>query len=293
MTTPAPFYRLALRRELERRCEQNPRYSIRAFARSIGVNDGALSQIISGKRVPSDRTSKKLMMALELDPVNAQRFWLSLHDVQNSKRNSKPKSFTAGSKAESRDGISVGPGGSALLSGSRSHAKKTQENVQTTISLEEFQVIADWYHIALMEMCQNPRFEPTAKYISKRLKISEAQSTAAMQRLVELGYIEPVKAGYKKKRKDMTTDDKATTTSAHRIHQKQMLTKAIDALDEVPIECRSQIGMTMNIDPRLIPKAKQMIQKFSEELCTFLEGGRSRQVYQLSLSLFPLETIQD
>lgn len=53
-----------LRRELHKRCEKNPRYSLRAFARFLAIEPSALSKILHGKRIPSERTHQKLVDAL-------------------------------------------------------------------------------------------------------------------------------------------------------------------------------------------------------------------------------------
>jgi uncharacterized protein (TIGR02147 family) len=76
--------------------------------------------------------------------------------------------------------------------------------------------------------------------------------------------------------------------------QKQILTQALVALEEVPIEKRDQTSMTMAIDSSLIPEAKLRITRFRRELSSFLENGKKKdQVYQLALSLFPLTQIED
>src|ERR1700761_4517065 len=84
-TMKAPFYKVYLQEELARRCERNPRYSVRAFARALDINDGALSQILSGKRVPAYRTAQRIIRALMLSPDEEQSFLASLAERHRSR----------------------------------------------------------------------------------------------------------------------------------------------------------------------------------------------------------------
>ena len=46
----AQNFQTCLRNELERRCKANPAYSLRAFAKFLGVDPSFLSKVLSGKR---------------------------------------------------------------------------------------------------------------------------------------------------------------------------------------------------------------------------------------------------
>src|SRR5580698_8295148 len=72
------FYKTILEEELSRRAEVNPRYSLRAMARALGIEPGALSEILSGKRVPSYKMAQKILAALELEPETQTQFLESL-----------------------------------------------------------------------------------------------------------------------------------------------------------------------------------------------------------------------
>ena len=55
------------------RKEKNPRYSLRAFARSLGVSSGQLSEILSGKRPLSHKLARRISIALALTDSEGQR----------------------------------------------------------------------------------------------------------------------------------------------------------------------------------------------------------------------------
>jgi uncharacterized protein (TIGR02147 family) len=71
--------------------------------------------------------------------------------------------------------------------------------------------------------------------------------------------------------------------------QKQILEKALEALENDPIETRSMTGMTMAIDPSKIPEAKKLISEFNRKMSKFLETGKKSEVYELQISLFSLQ----
>ncbi len=82
-----PFYREYLRRELQRRAENNPRYSLRAFASALEINAGTLSRILSGKQVISRNLAKKLAEMLELGSQEHEQFLYSVFKDQWMKEN--------------------------------------------------------------------------------------------------------------------------------------------------------------------------------------------------------------
>ncbi|MGZ3744054.1 MAG: hypothetical protein ACXWRE_12165 [Pseudobdellovibrionaceae bacterium] len=55
------------------RKEKNPRYSLRAFARSLGVSSGQLSEILSEKRPLSHKLARRISVALALPLPESQK----------------------------------------------------------------------------------------------------------------------------------------------------------------------------------------------------------------------------
>ena len=56
-----------LRQELRRRCERNPRYSIRAFARALEIHPSTLAAILAEKRPLTRKTAIRLASRLAKD----------------------------------------------------------------------------------------------------------------------------------------------------------------------------------------------------------------------------------
>lgn len=69
---------------------------------------------------------------------------------------------------------------------------------------------------------------------------------------------------------------------------KSKIGRSLISLEEDPVDIRDFSGITMAIDPKKIPEAKERIKKFRRELCQFLESENQQQVYQLNIQFFPM-----
>ena len=262
MEAHSPQYLLSLRRELESRCERNPRYSLRSFARSLDVTPATLSRILAGKRVPSYKLAQKLLNGLDLAPTEQSAFIDSLTTTQKA-----------------RDLTRVAP----------VFRKATAALKPTDLSINVFRIIADYYHYAILELTFTEDFNPDVNAIAARLGIGVTETKLAIERLISVGLLEQVDGTYRKTEEHITTADKQLTTPALRRRQKQVLEKAMHSLENDPLEKRNMTAMTMAIDPAQLPIAKKMIEEFTNRLCAFLESGKRKKVYELSVGLFPLE----
>jgi uncharacterized protein (TIGR02147 family) len=262
-----PFYQTALKRELAKRIERNPRYSLRAFAGALDTDAGTLSQVMSGKRAPSFKLSQQLVSNLGLSPEDKIQFIGSIAEHQKSRglRRLSP----AFRKYEGNEASST--------------------TVTKELSVELFKIISDWYHYAILELACTKNFKSNPAWIASQLNITETEAALAMDRLIELELLERDENGKLKKTDAMlSTGPMEFTTAAHRKRQRQILEKSIDSLDNHPLDSRNHAAVTMGIDPERLPEAKRRIDKFIEEMCGFLEGGSRKQVYEMQISLFPL-----
>lgn len=272
MSEAEPQYRRMLREEFAKRAEKNSRYSVRAFAKSLRLDSGALSQILAGSRIPSERVSKKLIDRLGLSPEDQAKFLSSLahtHSSRNLQRVSRYfKRLAATPNVE---------GASA-----NTHYRE--------LSPDLFRTISDWYHYAILELTFVEGFKSDPRWVASELGITLTEAKLGIIRLVELGYLREESGRLVKSVPPLLTTDRHLTSVAHRKRQRQILEKSIVALDEVPIADRNHSAMTMAIDTDRIPEAKAMIQKFFNELSLFLESGpRKNAVYEASIGLFPLQ----
>lgn len=170
---------------------------------------------------------------------------------------------------------------------------KQSENkiVFTQVELDIIRSISDWYHDAIIELLRTKGVKSNADYIAKRLGITEQEAEAAISRLMNLGIIKK----QMNKTWSVSFDNTLiygndTTNFALQTLQRQLLEKAIEAIKIVPKKDREQASMTMAINKKDLPKAKELIKKFHKELCEFLQRPNrdSDEVFQLITSFFPL-----
>ncbi len=244
-------FRLFLREELLRRCKQNPSYSLRAFARTLGLESSYLSKLVRGNRTITKKVVDRIGFKLGLDPDEIDRFKSKI--------------------------------------GTDSSTERTETNFRQ-LAYDSFKLISDWYHYAILELITVEGFRADHKWIAKSLNINVTEVQSALERLVRLGLLEQDKNGkWETHSANNTTINLDYSEAALKSLQQQILEKAIVSLQEIPLDQRDQSAMTMAIDSKLLPEAKKKIRTFRRDLCAFLQDGRKRdQVFHLSVSLYPV-----
>jgi uncharacterized protein (TIGR02147 family) len=250
------MFRSYLRSELLRRCRANPRYSLRAFARTLDYDPSSLSKILQGRRPLGPRTIERFGSALGLDEKAVRQF---IYDERVSKV--------------------------------QGYLPTSPDNAYHQLSLDTFQVISDWYHYAILELIHVKGFRPSVRWIANTLCLRSNEVEAAIARLKKVGLLKVTEKGrFIEVRGDrLTTVGTPGSTAAFRNMQRQLLLKALHAMEATPIDERDQSSMTMAIDSRKLPQAKEKIRRFRRELCGFLTRVNERDaVYALTVALFPL-----
>jgi uncharacterized protein (TIGR02147 family) len=177
-----------------------------------------------------------------------------------------------------------------FISKTTQQAKAADADFQN-LALDQFRMISDWYHYAILELIDVKGFESDAAWIAKKLGIKKIEAQTALERLERLEMIQKNKRGqYENTSGQNTTVGNEFTAVAFRKLQKQILLQSIEALENLDIAERDHSSMTMAIDPLLLPEAKKKIRDFRRELCAFLQENNrpKKEVFQLSLSLFPV-----
>lgn len=245
-------FRLWLQMELAERCKRNPRYSLRSFAALIEVEPSAVSQIISGKRNASTKVITRICNKLSVSPAQMNVFL----------KECKSKHVEAASD---------------------------QAEVDFMLMAEDaFACTSNWYHAAILELTFTIDFEYDVQWISKTLSITVTETKIAIERLLRLGFLEIRDDRLVKIHKALTNFTPGFTSSANKEFQRQILKKALDAIDNVTAEKKDITSMTMAIDVDKLPEAKKIITKFRRDMCSFLEAGEQTEVYNLAIQLYPI-----
>src|SRR5262249_20161371 len=133
----------------------NPRYSLRAFAKALGIGPSALSDMLNGKRTITRTMKERLGLAMGL-PLDEIRKYQNAHEAHSKTQ----------------------------LQNERKNILDFQQ-----LTLDTFAIISDWYHYAILELMKVHSFKGDTTWISKSLGITKSEANAAVERLMRVGLI--------------------------------------------------------------------------------------------------------
>lgn len=252
----APDYRVRLAELFEEKKRLNPAFSLRAFARLLGVSPASISQVLSGKRHLSRKLAREVAQRLGFSPLETQE-WMQGH----------------------------------LRARYEEQATETPSPYQL-LELDRFNLISDWYHYAILSLSEVKAASAKPEWIARRLNITRAQAVDALARLERLKLIE-IRGGKFRQTVPPLDTPNGVPSAALRKHHSQILHKADLAQHEMPIEEREYGTLTMAVNPARLPQARERLRALRDELSAILENGKRERVYILSYQLFPLDRSEE
>jgi uncharacterized protein (TIGR02147 family) len=213
---------------------------------------------------------------LDIDPSTVSQ-------LLSGKRRATPRVI-----AKICDQLSVPPKTRSYLMEGSKFRSTTASPTFSQLTVDAFAVIADWYHYAILELTFTEGFQSSPTWIARKLKISPLEVKLAIERLKRLELLEETEGQLRKTDAFLTNGPDGATAPALKELQRQVLQKALEAIDCVPQGDKDITSMTMAIDPSLLPEARKRIRNFRRELCVFLEQGQRKRVYHLGLQLYPV-----
>lgn len=233
---------------------KNPSYSRRAFSKKLGLSAGAISELLNGQRKVSIKLAERIAQRLALDPQErSELFGLFPKRVRR--------------KQDLTD--SVDPN-------------------YLQLNIDQFRVIGDWYHFAILTLMRSKGFKSDINWIANRLNLSPTITKTAIDRLKRLELIREDERGNltRSKTRYRTSDDVANASV--RLAHSQYLDRARNALDTLSVNQRDFTSLMLTLSPQQLPRAKEIIRKFQDDLAAELEATPQPEVYQLCVQLFPL-----
>jgi uncharacterized protein (TIGR02147 family) len=143
--------------EYLRRKKNNPRYSLRAFARHMAIPSGPLSEILAKKRPLTSKQGDRLADRLGYSSDDRKAF---LDQIEKER-----------------------PVAGALKS---LIAPRNIPDPYQQIQEDRFSLIADWYHFALLALLETTGCRNDPKWMARRLGIPVTQVRSALERLERL-----------------------------------------------------------------------------------------------------------
>lgn len=170
--------------------------------------------------------------------------------------------------------------------------KDLNSRAQQQLSIDQFYLIAEWYHFAILSLSETEDFSDSPEWISQRLNISLTLASKALERLERLGaLIRNSKGKLVYSGLQLNTPDEIAHRGLKQQHA-EVLELCLQSLQTHEIQLRDFIGVTMTLDPQDIPLAKKLLREFTGRFCNRLEKGRKKEVYRLNLQLIPLTDVK-
>jgi uncharacterized protein (TIGR02147 family) len=255
-------YKDFLLREFRLRKRRNIAYSMKAFARDLGLQGSKLSEILAGKKGLSVDRARRVAGALRLSSRETDLF------------------VTMVMAAHSR----------SLADREKSRAKLQKQTVLrgAVIDAERFQAIADWHHFAILEILGMKGSGRDVKSLAERLGLTQDRIKESLTRLEAMGLVENDENSWRNREAVIETSDDISST-AIREHHHQMLEKGQSALN-LDVELREFQSLMTGFDLSDVPEAKQYLRNVITEFTNRFGARNSGQnLYALCVQFFPLD----
>lgn len=250
-------FQIFLEKALKRKKEKNPAYSLRAFAKQLGISPSSLSEILKGQRRVSIKIAERIINQLDLTSIERASI---LKDFQEKDSHQKKIQY-------------------------RQKLKEKKEFLK--MASNQFQLISNWVHLAILSLIKTKNFQYDTQWIAKRLSTTNKNIEKAIKRLIDLELIQEQNNSLIRTSSLIRIDSK----SADQILRKSYINDmdlAKSKLNTTKVYERDFTSMTLPSDPELIPKAKEIIRNAHLQLEELMESGRSTEVYKFSTQLYPL-----
>ncbi len=251
-----------LKEELNRRFEKNSRYSVRAFARDLGIESSTLSRILNGKRKFSTELARIAAEKL-YSSSREQDYFVALVESESARR---PKARQAAKKKVDELG-SV-------------ETRQLQKEVDSGLS--------EWYHPAILDYSALEDADMCPEEVSRRLGISKTIAKQAISELVQHGLLTEIDGRVVKSADHVVATLSLPPEKRRRIHLK-MIDKARDCLEDQEEGRRVIRSMTMSLNDEDLGRLRILIEDFFGEAKKAVSHDRaSNKLYQLNIQLFDL-----
>lgn len=254
MEAKQAYYLSKLKEDLSLRQRQNSRYSLRAYARDIGVHPATLSQVLKEKRPLPLKDSTTVIARLNLGPKERTLFMESL--------------------LKGKCGLD--------------QIKIDDSDERFMLDESHHKVVAEWEHYAVMELYNLSEAECSVEYICRRFGISATRAEVVLHNLLTCGLLKLTEDGKIEKVHTSVRTTEDVVSQALKDSHKEALKMGAEKLDEIEVALRDFSSLTVALDPKKLLEAKTVIREFRQKMAALLRDGDKTDVYQLAIQFYPL-----
>lgn len=254
METNNAFYINKIKEDLSLKQRANPQYSLRAYAKYLGVHSSTLSQVLTGKRGLPIKNAAVVASKLNLGPKERTLFLESLYQLKTS-----------------LDDI------------------KVEQNDNRYMLDESYaKVIAEWEHYAVITLFDIDGFNADAEEISKRLGIHKNRAEVVLNNLLTCELVKTNEEGLLVKAHSSIRTTEDVTSKALKDSHIETLEMGKNKLEEIEVDLRDFSAMTIAMDLERMPEVKTIIREFRQKMLALLRDGKKTDVCQLSIQFYPI-----
>lgn len=228
---------------------KNPAYSLRAFAGKLGLSVGALSEYLSGRRQPTQKTIETIIQNLS---EHEQYIGDKLHHLYEKDQLAREGHF----------------------------------DLKNKLSNEDFSQINEWPYFAILALIETTDFTPDPQWISMRLGMPPEKVQEVLLTLTKLGLIKKENKNYVLTT-ELVYAINDGDSSAQAFHR-QLFAHVAQKMEETPMEFREINALMIPIRMDRLPEARERIHSFLKDMAGIMDMAPRSEVYNLSVQLVPL-----
>lgn len=243
-----------LKQEFEKRRKRNPNFSLRSFAKWLGISPAQLSQMMTGKRSVTVNSAKIISEKMNLSPVEKRIFLNSCM---------KNKEF-----------IEI-------------NSEKKTLHMQE----DQFRLISDWYHFAILSLTKIKGAKADPRWIARRLGINVDEAHQAILRMERMGILQ-LKPVFQQVCEPIQVVSNVSSQAIQK-HHKQILNLAAEKIETIAVSRREYQSISIPLNPQHIPIFKKHIDDFLEEAAKMSDPKNGTEIYAVNVQLFPLTKTEE
>lgn len=252
---------------LEEKKKSNPMFSLRSWAMQLDMKShGPLHAMLKGERNIPKKYIPKLISSLKLEPKES-KYFEALVDFSRAKTNEEREFY--------RERL-------------QSLSPKELREIEDVMVYKFF---VDPLHCILCEMAELKAFENNLAWIKQHMRgnpnLKDIQE--ALDRLKKLGVFKEEGGKLVKQVRHMNTKNDIMNEAIREYH-KAMGQIAINQIGKQAVEEREFSGVSFNIKKKDIPKIKEAIREFSDQIIQTYETKpkEGEETYHLNVQFFSL-----
>lgn len=246
---------------------RHPNFSLRGWAKQLRLkNPAILSRVLRGDRAVTAQLLAQIEDTLELSPE--ERRYLNLLVLYSKSKSVSEKKVLSNAL-------------SAL------HPKGNF----TPLSLDTFRVISDWYHTAILEMMNLKGFNESPDWIAAQLggEVNSGVVKAALGRLIRLNLVVRDSSGKLKRNVNgQLRIGGKEKSQAVRAYHRQLITKALDAIEGQTLEQRYLTANTVTLSSKALSEVKALVDECHAKITSLAADGDGDYTYQVNIQMFQL-----